>query len=74
MIYVAVFQNCMDCVGGRTGSCSETCVQCGVGGTEEIGIKDEPVDIEGEIPEAITFPSIKTEHDVSLQGVAARAS
>jgi hypothetical protein len=56
-------------VGCRTGSCSETCVQCGVHGTEEIGIKQEAVDIEDEIPEAITFPSIKTEHEVRLQGV-----
>ena len=36
-------------------------VQCGVDGTEGIGIKEEAVGIEGEIPEAITFPSINTE-------------
>jgi len=56
----------MDCVGCRTGSYSETCVQCGVDGTEEIGIKQEAVDIEDEIPEAITFPSVKNEHEVRL--------
>ena len=69
MICVAVFQNCMVCVGGRTGSCSETCVHCGVDGTEGISIKEEAVGIEGEIPEAITFPSIKAEHEVRVQGV-----
>jgi hypothetical protein len=67
---MAVFQNFMDCVGDRTGSYSETCVQCGgVRGTEEISIKEETVDIEDGIPEAITFPSVKTEHEVRLQGV-----
>jgi hypothetical protein len=59
----------MDCVGGRIGSCSKTCVQCGVGGTEEIVIKEEAIDIEDGIPEAITFPSIKTEHEVRHHGV-----
>jgi hypothetical protein len=58
----------MDCVGGRIGSCSEICVQCGGGvGNEEISIKQEPADIENEIPEPITFPSIKNEHEVRLQ-------
>ena len=70
MTCMAVFQNCMDCVEGETGSCTETCVQSGGGvGTEEISIKEEAIDIEDEIPEAITFPSIKTEHEVRLQGV-----
>jgi len=44
-------------------------VQCGVDGTEGISIKEEAVGIEGEIPEAITFPSIKTEQEVRVQGV-----
>jgi hypothetical protein len=68
---MAVFQDCMDYVGGRIVSCSEICVQCGGGGVgnEEISIKEEPADIKDENPEAITFPSIKNEHEVRLQGV-----
>jgi hypothetical protein len=71
-------------VEGETGSCSETCVECDVDGTEEVSIEvediinikeelsikvEEAIDIKGEIPEAITFPSIKTEHEVRLWGV-----
>jgi len=60
----------MGCVEGETGSCSETCVKCDVDGTEKVSIKvEEAVDIKDEIPEAITFPSIKTENEVRLQGV-----
>jgi hypothetical protein len=54
---------------------------CGVGGTEEVVIKveeaidikdevcikvEEAVDIKDEIPEAITFPPVKTEQEVRL--------
>jgi hypothetical protein len=59
----------MNCVEGETGSCSETCVTC-AGGTEEVSIKvEEELGIKDEIPEAIKFPSIKTEHEVRLWGV-----
>jgi hypothetical protein len=69
MICMVVFQNCMDCVGGETGSCHETCVKCDVDGTEEIGIKEEVVDIKDEITEAIIFPSVETEQEVRRHGV-----
>ena len=59
---MAVLQNCMCFVEGGTGSCSEMCVTCDVGGTEEVSIKVE----EDEMPEAITFPPIKTENEVRL--------
>jgi hypothetical protein len=53
----------MGCEESEAGSCSETCVTCVDDGIEEaIGIKDE-------IPEAIIFPPIKTEHEVRLWGV-----
>ena len=81
MICVVVLQNDMGFVEGDTGSCSEACVPCDVDGTEEhvikveesivikeeVSIKDEEaIEIKDEIPEAITFPSIKTEHEVRL--------
>ena len=64
---------------GETGSCSETCVMCAVDGTEEVSIKvEDELDIKDEIPEAITSPSVKTEHEVRFWGlwavVAAHAS
>jgi hypothetical protein len=53
----------MGFVDGETGSWSENCVTCDVDGTEgAIVIKDE-------IPEAISFPPIKTENEVRLCGV-----
>ena len=79
-----VLQNGMGFVEGETGCCSETCVTCDVDGTEEVStefedtidIKDEvsvkveeAIDIKDENPEAITFPPIKTEHEVRLWGV-----
>jgi len=70
MICVVVLQNCMGFVEGETGSCSETCVTCDGDGTEEVSIKvEEAIDIKDGIPEAIIFPSIKSEHEVSLWGV-----
>jgi amino acid permease len=55
----------MGCVEGVT--CSETCVSCAFDGTEEVSIKvEEAIDIKNEIPEAIIFPSIQTEHEVRL--------
>jgi len=83
MICVVVLQSCMGCVEGETGFCSETCVTCD-DGTEEVSIEfedtidikeedcikvEEAIDIKDEIPEAISFPSIKTEHEVRLWGV-----
>jgi hypothetical protein len=39
-------------------------VTCDVDGTEEISINvEQPIDIKDEIPEAITFPPIKNEHE-----------
>jgi hypothetical protein len=60
----------MGCVEGESGSCSETCVKYDVDGTEKASVKvEEAVDIKDEIPDAITFSSIKTENEVRLQGV-----
>ena len=75
---MAVLQNSMCFVEGGTGSCSETCVTCDDDGTEEVSIKvEDTIDIKDEMPEAISFPSIKTENEVRLRGVcevvAARA-
>jgi hypothetical protein len=62
---VMLLQICVGFVEGETGCCSETCVKCDVGGCEEVSIKvEEAIDIKDEIPEAITFRSIKTEHEV----------
>ena len=52
---MAVLQNCTCFVDGGTGSCSEMCVECDVGGTEEVSVKfEEVIDIKVEMPEAIT--------------------
>jgi hypothetical protein len=57
-------------VEGETGSCSEICVSYAVDGTDEVSIKvEEELNIKGETPEAITCPSVKTEHVVRLQGL-----
>jgi hypothetical protein len=68
----------------ETGYCSETCVTCdddgteefSIGGEEAIDIKEEvsikveeAVDIKNEIPEAISFPPMKSEHEVRLWDV-----
>jgi hypothetical protein len=59
----------MDCVEGETGSCSATCVMCDADGTDGVSIKVEnAIDKEDEIPEAISFPEIKTEPEVMLWG------
>jgi len=50
---VVVLQNCMDCVGGETFSCSAT---CDADGTEEDSIKvEEAIDTRGEIPELLNL-------------------
>ena len=84
MICVVLLQNCMDFVEGETGSNSEACVTCDIDGTEEVSINfedaidikeevsfkvEEAIDIKDEIPEAISFPPMKTEHEVRLWGV-----
>jgi hypothetical protein len=84
MICVVVLQNCMCFVEGETGYCSETCVMCGVDGTEEVSAEvedpldikeevsikvEEAIDMNDEMPEAISSPPIKTEHEVRLWGV-----
>ena len=67
MTCMAVLQNCMCFVEGGTGSCSETCVECDGGGTEEVSIKvEDDIDVKDEMPEAISFPPIKTENEVRL--------
>jgi len=67
---MAVLQNCMGFVEGATGPCSETGVKCDVDGFEEVSIEvEETIDIKDEIPEATTFPSIKTQLEVRLWGV-----
>ena len=70
MICVVMLQKFMGFVDGETGSCSETCVTFDVDGTEEVSIKvEEAIDIKDEIPEATSFPPIKTEHEVRLCAV-----
>ena len=84
MICVVMLQNCMGFVERETGCNSEACVTCDVDGTEEVSINfedaidikeevsfkfEEVIDIKDGIPEAISFPSIKTEHEVRLWGV-----
>jgi len=81
MICVVVLQNDMGYVEGETGYCSETCVTCDVDWTEEVSIKveeaidikeegsikvEEAIDIKDEIPEFVSVPSVKTEHEVRL--------
>ena len=64
---MVLLQNCMGFVEGGTGCCVETRVECDVDATEEVSIKvEEAIDIEDEIPEAISFPPIKSEHEVRL--------
>jgi hypothetical protein len=59
----------MDCGEGEAGSCSATCVTCDADGTEGVSIKvEEAIDINDEIPEAKSFPEIKTESEVMLWG------
>ena len=70
MICVVLLQNCMGFVEGETGCCVEKYEMCDVDGTDEVSIKvEEAIVIKDEIPEAIIFPSIKTEQEVRLWGV-----
>jgi hypothetical protein len=44
-------------------------IACDIDGSEEVSVKvEEATDKRGEIPEATTFPDIKTEHEVKLLG------
>ena len=64
----------MDFVEGETDSCTETCVKFDDDGSEEVSIKvEEAIDIKDEIPEAIIFSPVKTEHEVRLRGVCVRS-
>jgi hypothetical protein len=54
-----------------TGCDSETFVTFDVNGAEEGSIKFEAIYVKDEIPEATSFPPIKTEHEVRL-GVCVR--
>ena len=73
MICVVVLQNCFVFVQCGTGSCSETCVNCDVDGTEEVNIKiEEDIDIKNEMPETIKLLPIKTENEVRLWCVCVR--
>jgi hypothetical protein len=71
-------------VEGAAGSCIETGVRCDVYGSEEVSIKveealdvkavvsikvEEAIDTRDEIPEFVSVPSIKTEHEVRLWGI-----
>jgi hypothetical protein len=83
MMCVVLLQDCVGFVGGETGYCSETWATCDVGGTgeviifeeaidikEEVSIKvEDAVDVKNEIPEPISFPPIKTEQQVRFWGV-----
>ena len=65
MICVVVLQNSMGFVEGETGSCSDTFVTCDDDGIEQVYIRlEETVNIKAEIPEPISFLSIKTELEV----------
>ena len=72
MICVVVLQNCMCFVEHETGSCRETCLTCGVDGTEEVINVEVAIDIKDEMPEAAMFPPVKIEHEVSLWDVCVR--
>ena len=70
MICVLVLQNGEGFVEGETSSNTEACVTCDVGGTEEVSIKvEKAIDIKDEIPEAISFSPVNTEHEVRFWGV-----
>ena len=78
---MVVLQNCIGFVEGETGACNEAGVESDVGGTDESSIEaeealhikeevsfkvEDAIDIKDETPEAISFPTIKTEQEVRL--------
>ena len=67
---VVVLQNCVGFVEGETGSSNEAGVEFDVNGKEELFIKvEDDIEVKEEAPEAITFPTVKTEQEVRLWGV-----
>ena len=66
---MVVLQNCIGFVEGETGACNEAGVECDVDRTEVNAEVEDAIDIKDEIPEAIPFPTIKTEQEVRLWGV-----
>jgi len=67
---VVVLQDCIGFVEGETGACNEAGVECDVDGKEELFIKvEDDIEVKEEAPEAITFPTVKTEQEVRLWGV-----
>jgi hypothetical protein len=54
-------------VKGETVSCIQTDVTCDVHRIKEFSIKrEETIDIKDEIPNAVSVPSIKIEHEVIM--------
>jgi hypothetical protein len=80
ILSAVVLQNCMGLIKDEPDSDSEACVTSLGDGTEEGSIKvEEPdikvedsLDIKEENPEAIIFPLIKSEPEVSLWGLCVR--
>jgi len=70
-ISVKVLQTCTDSLKSDPVSLSETCLRSSVDGSETVGIKVvETTDMnKKEHPEAITFPTVKTEPEVSVLSV-----
>ena len=68
--FLVVLQNCIGFVEGETGSSNEAGVVFDVDGKEELIMKfEDAIDVKEEAPEAITFPTVKTEQEVRLWGV-----
>ena len=68
-----LLQNCKGLIKDEPDSGSEACVTTLVDGAEEGNMTvEESLDIKKEHPEAITFPSIKTEPEVSVWGLCVR--
>jgi hypothetical protein len=67
---VVLLEDCMGLVEGETGSCRDTCLTGGVGGTREGSVQvKETVAVRSEISEAVKLPAINAEHEVRQQGV-----
>jgi hypothetical protein len=67
---VMMLQNCMGLIKVERDSDTEECMTSLDNGTEEGNIKiEELVDVKEENPEAIKFPPIKTEPEVSVWGL-----
>ena len=81
---MVVLQNCIGFVEGETGACNEAGVVFDVGGNDEFIVEEEEamhikeevsfkveddIEVKEETPEAISFPTVKTEQEVRLWGV-----